>query len=111
MARDLVSGPRDVAHQVGEPLRHPPEHEEGRARVRAREQIEQAADVVADAQLAAWPLSARDRARVVLDLEPVLHIDREHVAQVARCGRGMPPAGERLRGECADSESNREPTD
>src|SRR3989442_6861878 len=155
---------------VREPLRHPPEHKEGRVYVRCGEQVEQTADVVGDSQLAARPRATRYGAGVVLDLEPVFHVDREHVArrhpcapwsreriaqpalaeathlwpsrhnrrlkaQLAPCGRTMPPdgsaAGEgknRTRpgrrrkahapkatalsaGECADSDSNREPPD
>jgi hypothetical protein len=35
-----MTGAGDGANQVGVPLGHPPEHEEGRARVVSRQQLE-----------------------------------------------------------------------
>src|SRR2546425_77836 len=79
VTRDLVPGARDVPHQLGEPLCHPPENEERASRVRPGQQIEQPAHVVGDAQLAARPLVAPDGVGVVFDLEPVLDVYRQYV--------------------------------
>ena len=77
MARDLVAGIGDAADEIRLPTRDVAEHEEGRARARGFEQVEQESDVARHRARQTVPVDAAVRSPIVV--EPFLDVDRERV--------------------------------
>jgi hypothetical protein len=74
--RDLVPFGGDPLDERRAPFRNPAEDEARRAHAGGAHQLEQAVDVPLDSELARVPCVARDHSAQVLDLKPVLDVDR-----------------------------------
>ena len=89
VARDLVAGAGDVSNERGLPRRHVAEHEERRARLRRRQELEQQIHVGAHGARQPIPVDAALRPPVVV--EPILDVDGERVAGGLRRDGVEPP--------------------
>jgi hypothetical protein len=83
---ELVAGAGDPRHQVAVPLGHPAEDEERAGDAVLGEQIEQTVGVAHDPRFHAGPLIARHHLGEGVDVEVVLHVDREEVDRAPAVG-------------------------
>jgi hypothetical protein len=77
--RNVVAATGDGANQLRMPLRHPSQHETGRANVGLVEHVQQPLRIALDAALHAGPLRARNDAVEDTDVKVIFHIDRHRV--------------------------------
>lgn len=78
MRRNLVACTRDPANKVWTSLGHPAEHEAraGNSPVGIGEEFQEAVGIPFDAEARLVPRFARNSTPEVLDVEPILHVDR-----------------------------------
>jgi len=83
MARQLVPSDDDAPHELGMPLRHPPEDEEGCLDVVLGQNLEETLGIAFDPARQAFPIAAINRRCECFDLKIILDVDRHRVGDAA----------------------------